>query len=260
MKIIGVCLAIVFAIVALSACSDDDDLKVYTISAVSNDADFGYVVGTGEYTEGETVTLEAVPNEDYQFIYWLEEGEVVHQDALYEFIATEDRNLIAIFTHASQGYFSLEVTGYFEEEWEGFAIFGEITNDETGQEVFALTLFTTDETINLVFVKGGNRPGIGTTLIGELDYEDVSEDMIFNEDHFVATLLKIIHMYFFFSDDGSITIEESTSDSFAGSFEMSASGFKFTQPMEELQIEISGSFAAIVGDVDIPFVTSTIAR
>lgn len=41
---------------------------------------------------------------------------------------------------------------------------------------------------------------------------------------------------------------------------MSASGYKYDQALFELNIEISASFAAILGDVDIPFLTSKVFR
>lgn len=260
MKKKGIYLVVLFAIAVFYACSDDD-LKVYTISAVPNDPAFGSVTGAGEYTKGETVTLEAIPNEDYQFIYWMEDGQVAHTEALFTFTASKNRELVAIFVHGSQGYFSFQVSGDIEEAWEGFAIFGQITNDATGQEVFAMTLVTPDEANNLVFVKGGDRPAKDSSVpINPLDFEDVSEEMIFDENHLVATFLKMAELYFFFSDDGMMEVNESTSDIFGGSFEMSASGFKFDQPLFELNIEISGSFVAIEGDVDIPFVTTKAAH
>ena len=251
----SICLVVLFAIAALNACSDD--LSVYNISAVPNDPAFGSVTGAGEYEKGETVSLEAIANEDYQFIYWTEDGQVVHTEAQYTFTASKNRELVAFFAHGSQGYFSIQVTGDLEEALEGFAIFGQITNDATGQEVFALTFVTVDEVNNLVFVKGGDRPVTGSSVaINPLDFEDVNENMIFDDNHLVATFLKMAELLFFFSDDGMMEVNESTGDVFAGSFEMSASGFRFNQPLFDLYIEISGSFVAIEGDVDIPFVTS----
>ena len=68
-----------------------------TISAAANPADGGTVEGAGIYTSGETCTLIATENEDYQFIKWTENGEVVSTDNPYSFTVSSDRTLVAVF-------------------------------------------------------------------------------------------------------------------------------------------------------------------
>ncbi len=44
-----------------------------TISVVSADETMGTVEGTGEYVEGATVQITAIPNEHYHFVHWIDE-------------------------------------------------------------------------------------------------------------------------------------------------------------------------------------------
>ena len=68
-----------------------------TITATANPADGGTVEGAGIYTPGETCTLTATAAENYQFIHWTENGNVVSTDATYSFQVTVDRDLVAVF-------------------------------------------------------------------------------------------------------------------------------------------------------------------
>ncbi len=243
-----------------SACSDDDDddlLPTYTINAVPNDPDFGTVTGAGNYTEGETVTLTAEPTEDHHFMFWIEAEEVVHEEKVYSFTATEDRDLIAVFGDDDDpdgGFFSITVTGDKEWDFEGMAFFGEGVDEETEQELFILMLVTTDGTVNLTFAKGGDQPGTGTMNILDIDWEDLEDDMLLPEDEFLGLLHVTLgaEMYYFFSDGGTMEINESTTETFAGSFNYSSTGILLTQPMEDIEIDVEGSFSAIFGDVSPP--------
>lgn len=58
-------------------------------------ADAAQVTGEGTYHYGDQVTLEVIPNENYQFVSWTEEGEVVCEETTYTFIATTSRTLTA---------------------------------------------------------------------------------------------------------------------------------------------------------------------
>ena len=55
------------------------------------------ITGTGTYNYGDEVTLTLARNEDWAFVSWTEDGEVVSEEMTYTFIATEDRNLVAHF-------------------------------------------------------------------------------------------------------------------------------------------------------------------
>lgn len=68
-----------------------------SISAVSNNPDFGTVTGAGTYLYGETVTLRAIPSSGCSFQSWTENGVVVCSESIYSFVAENNRNLMANF-------------------------------------------------------------------------------------------------------------------------------------------------------------------
>ncbi len=259
MKKFSLLLFVIGLVFAFPACSDDDDddlLPTYTIDAVPNNPDFGTVTGAGNYSEGETVTLTAEPAEDHHFIQWMEADEVVHQEETYTFTATEDRSLIAVFAddETGAGFFSMNVSGDVEWEFEGIAAFGEGVDEDTNQELFILMLVTGDGSVNLTFAKGGDQPGTGTIDIIDIDWEDLDDDMILPENAFLGLLQVTLgaEMYFFFSDGGIMEINESTTETLAGSFNYASTGFLLTQPLEDIEINVEGSFSAIYGDVSPP--------
>ena len=68
---------------------------VYEVSV--NVEEGGTVEGTGSYLEGETCTLTAIPNEEWAFVNWIEDGEEVSTDIEYTFTVTGNRDLVANF-------------------------------------------------------------------------------------------------------------------------------------------------------------------
>ena len=67
------------------------------ITVTINPDEGGTVTGGGYYEGGITCFLTAIANENYIFYYWTENGEVVSSDAVYSFIVTGDRDLVANF-------------------------------------------------------------------------------------------------------------------------------------------------------------------
>ena len=55
--------------------------------------------GEGNYAYGTEVTLTLLRNEDYRFVNWTEDGEVVSEDMTYVFTITRDRTLVANFEY-----------------------------------------------------------------------------------------------------------------------------------------------------------------
>ena len=72
-------------------------INTYTITVTANPAEYGTVNGGGNYTHGQTVTLNAIANTNYSFVNWTENGSIVSTDAEYSFTATENRTLVANF-------------------------------------------------------------------------------------------------------------------------------------------------------------------
>lgn len=73
---------------------------MYTINATANPSVGGTINGTGQYASGETCTLTAMPNSDYIFTNWTENGTQVSANASYSFTVTSNRNLVANFTYS----------------------------------------------------------------------------------------------------------------------------------------------------------------
>ena len=71
--------------------------STYTVTATANPTAGGSIRGAGTYNEGANVTLQAVANEDYEFLNWTENGTVVSTQATYTFVITSNRNLVANF-------------------------------------------------------------------------------------------------------------------------------------------------------------------
>ncbi|MBQ1733138.1 MAG: InlB B-repeat-containing protein, partial [Bacteroidales bacterium] len=72
-------------------------INSYTISASANPVAGGTVSGAGEYTHGQSVTLNATANTGYNFVNWTENDTEVSTNAEYSFNATADRTLVANF-------------------------------------------------------------------------------------------------------------------------------------------------------------------
>ncbi len=68
------------------------------IAVASNSAEGGMVNGGGVFDYGNTCTVTATPNENYTFMYWTENGDIVSSDAEYSFMVTDNRDLVAHFT------------------------------------------------------------------------------------------------------------------------------------------------------------------
>ena len=55
----------------------------------------GTITGTGTYIMGEIVSLEVTPAENYNFLNWTEDGEIVSETMTYTFVAETSRHLVA---------------------------------------------------------------------------------------------------------------------------------------------------------------------
>ena len=69
------------------------------IRAMVDPEEAANISGTGTYQYGETVTLILARNEDWSFVNWTEDGEVVSNEMTYTFVATENRDLVAHFEY-----------------------------------------------------------------------------------------------------------------------------------------------------------------
>ena len=72
--------------------------NTYSINATAYPLIGGVIIGTGDYQEGSTCTLTAVPNEGSVFVNWSKNDSIVSTNATYSFIVSENGNYVAHFT------------------------------------------------------------------------------------------------------------------------------------------------------------------
>ena len=77
-------------------------LNLYEITAIANPVEGGTITGAGNYYHGDECILTAIPIENHTFLYWTENGNYLSSDAIYSFVATSDRSLVAIFAGNEQ--------------------------------------------------------------------------------------------------------------------------------------------------------------
>lgn len=73
--------------------------ETFEVKATVYPENAGAVEGMGTYTFGETATLIAHPNGDYEFVEWREEGAFVSDQSSISFVVTQSRNLEAHFIY-----------------------------------------------------------------------------------------------------------------------------------------------------------------
>ena len=72
-----------------------DPVETYSITATIDPVDGGTVFGAGTYEYGSQATLKVIPNENYTFKNWTENGIIVSEEQEYSFTVTGDRDLVA---------------------------------------------------------------------------------------------------------------------------------------------------------------------
>jgi len=107
-----------------------------TVSAIPEEG--GTVTGGGAYIYGATVAVSASPEIGYSFVCWIEDGNIVSRNALYEFTATEDRDLVAYFLHNTY-YVNVTVNP------EGHGLVMGLDNPYYYGDVVTLTAVSVDE-------------------------------------------------------------------------------------------------------------------
>ncbi len=71
--------------------------KTYTIIATADPVESATITGSGTFDWREEVTVSAIPNEDWTFLNWTENGVVVSEELSYTFTIEYNRNLVAHF-------------------------------------------------------------------------------------------------------------------------------------------------------------------
>ena len=75
------------------------ETQTFDVKVSIEPANAATVTGEGNYNYGDEVTLTLDRNEDYRFLNWTEDGEVVSEEMTYVFTITSDRTLVANFEY-----------------------------------------------------------------------------------------------------------------------------------------------------------------
>ena len=67
----------------------------YSINASVDPINSGVITGQGNYNYGETVIISVIPNANYVFTNWTENGSVISEEPSFSFTVTENRNFVA---------------------------------------------------------------------------------------------------------------------------------------------------------------------
>ena len=74
-------------------------LEKYVVNASAFPENAGFVEGMGNYSYGQTATLIAHPNENYEFVEWTEEGHFISNQPNISFVVNQNRSLEAHFSY-----------------------------------------------------------------------------------------------------------------------------------------------------------------
>lgn len=69
--------------------------QIYSITVGANPTEGGVVTGGGTYLQGEVATVIVIPNPNYEFLSWTENGVEVSTATSYSFVVTGNRQLVA---------------------------------------------------------------------------------------------------------------------------------------------------------------------
>jgi|GEM_PF-2501201 hypothetical protein len=70
----------------------------YLLTLHTDPSEGGTVTGSGVYTYGQSVTVQADPSTGYEFVHWLSNGQIVSDDTVYTFtMPAENLDLWAVF-------------------------------------------------------------------------------------------------------------------------------------------------------------------
>ena len=118
--------------------------------------------GTYTYLEGEEVTVEAIPDEGWEFDEWI--GDIRSSSVETSFTMDADLEITAVFEIESEpAYFEVEITDYDDEVDEGDTVTVEFTVENTGE---------LEGTQTIVFSVDGDEEDTMEMTIGAGESED----------------------------------------------------------------------------------------
>ncbi len=141
-------------------------IQVLTVTVTTNPEDAGIITGAGNYNASSMVNLQAFANPEYSFYNWTEDGSIVSTQALYSFIVSANRALVANFlsTVSIPESRAVEVQLYpnptdamVHLETPGSSILKVLVTDPAGQMIFQIfpSVGESHVTIDLSGLRGG---------------------------------------------------------------------------------------------------------
>ncbi len=185
-----------------------------SITAEANPSEYGTVSGDGEYDYGSECTLSAIPNENYSFMYWTEDGEQVSYDADYTFIVTSDRHLVANFcpmlniTASAIPEEGGTVTGAGEYDYNA-----ECTLTATANENWVFVNWTENGEVvsteaEYSFTVTGDRDLVANFIRMLPSISDDFNDGVINEELWTATGTHVLE------EDGLLKLQQNVTDNY----------------------------------------------
>jgi len=105
-----------------------------TVSVTANPSAYGTASGAGTYNLGDNVTVFAIAKDQYHFVNWTKNNEIISTDAAYFFTLNNPVSLVAVFK-AGQGVDDLDQIGDFKVYPNPATNELTITNYELGPEL-----------------------------------------------------------------------------------------------------------------------------
>ena len=162
-----------FAVAGNRSITGTFSLESYEITAAPSPLDAGVIIGEGNYLYGDTVTLIAIPNDNYVFHQWIENDAVVSDTATYVFLADHSCHVVADFTSCANATINstfvevfpnpvhdfLFVKGEGIRELTVFNTLGQVVCQVAmeGQEIAQISLKDYEAGTYIIEVKIGNR-------------------------------------------------------------------------------------------------------
>lgn len=88
----------------------------FDVFGISSPENAGSILGTGKYYLGDTISIEAKPNDGYRFVNLIEGDSIISTDSVYNFVINKHRTFTANFE-------SITSTGlYFDESPSKFSL------------------------------------------------------------------------------------------------------------------------------------------
>ena len=165
-------------------------IAIYDVTISINIEGSGLVSGEGTFTDGETVTVTATPNEGYTFLNWTENGEIVSEEMEYSFTIEADRELVANFIEIYDVAISMNIEGA-----------GSVTGAGT---------YNNGETVEVSATANENYAFISWTINDEVVSEEMEYSFVITEDvELVANFIETYDVTIAMNIEGSGVVEGS---------------------------------------------------